>query len=497
MPHVTIIRPCKGFEPCLDDCLRSSLQQDYPREKLTIYFCVATRQDPAVHTIQRVLAEHPDHDAKLLVEEDDEVLQQKDPQLPTLGPNPKIRNMSRAYREAKGDFVWILDCNIWINQGACGRMVDKLCGLSNNNSERPHKLVHHLPVAIDIPVVEAFAHIQSSERHLATPHKPIQNILTTKETYLGGRLDEAFLSSAHAKMYIAINTVAVAPCICGKSSMFRRSHLNALTNDDQSTDTRFGSGIDFFSENICEDHLIGDLLWKASIPSSMPPAAKMWKNHGLICTDIAFQPVSAMTISAYIARRVRWLRVRKFTVPAATLVEPGTEAVLCSAMGAFGFTKSLWTQDYVRSSLSVFAMLWLGSLLGWAAVDLAVYKLLQSQRTIERSGGKDQAVPPFVNPLNKGRRSVLAWAASWLAREFLTLPIWLWAIWGGATVIWRDKKLWVGFDMKVHEVIEPGIHEQQQPLLSGDLHNGLQSTDVTGMGDAYPKVSANHKVRRD
>lgn len=43
-------------------------------------------------------------------------------------------------------------------------------------------------------------------------------------------LEELFLSTSHAKFYTAISTVAVAPCIVGKSNMFRRSHLNALTN---------------------------------------------------------------------------------------------------------------------------------------------------------------------------------------------------------------------------------------------------------------------------
>ena len=52
-----------------------------------------------------------------------------------------------------------------------------------------------------------------------------------------------------------------------------------------------------------------------------------------------------------------------------------------------------------------------------------------------------------------------------MSREALTLPIWTWAIWGGVTVVWRDKKLWVGLDMKVHEVNAATHDEQLQPLL--------------------------------
>lgn len=491
MPHVTIIRPCKGLEPCLDDCLRSSLLQDYPRGKLTVYFCIESCADPAWETIQRVLAQHPDSDAKVFVEQDDSLLCTTGKGAQGLGPNPKIRNMSRAYREAKGDLVWILDCNIWVNPGACGRMVDRICGLSPNGSARPFKFVHHLPVAIDVPIAEGFAYAELEIANSVKSSMQTKKVFHSETTYLGGRLDEAFLSTAHAKMYVAINTVAVAPCICGKSSMFRRSHLNALTNHDESIETRFGSGIDAFSENICEDHLIGDLLWKAPIPSSMSHASKTWRNHGLVYTDIALQPVSAMTLSAYVARRVRWLRVRKFTVPAATLVEPGTEALLCSAMGAFGMMRSPLTERYFHPSIFVFAMLWIGSIVIWATVDLIVYRLLQSRKTIEPSAISGRAKPSFVHTDSRNQRSLPAWLASWFGREALTLPIWMWATWGGATVVWRDKKLWVGFDMKVHEVEETASDGQSQQLLVKGLPHDVQRAGTTS------PVRSHTKARRD
>ena len=69
---------------------------------------------------------------------------------PQLGPNPKIRNMSRAYREAKGDIVWILDCNVWVDRGTLGHMVDRLCGYSLKGQVRPYKLVHQIPIVVDV-----------------------------------------------------------------------------------------------------------------------------------------------------------------------------------------------------------------------------------------------------------------------------------------------------------------------------------------------------------
>ncbi|KAK5950087.1 Ceramide glucosyltransferase [Knufia fluminis] len=446
-------------EPYLYECLESALEQDYPKDKLTVYFCVASRDDPACNTIERVIARHSQHDCQILVEEEDPALE-AGTQETRLGPNPKIRNMSRAYREAKGDLVWILDCNIWVGRGACGRMVDKICGFSQQGQQRPFKFVHHLPVAVDVPVKEAFYDQPADPAHDTRGIAPGTSSQSAIQHY-GGRLDEAFLSSAHAKMYVAINTVAVAPCICGKSSMFRRSHLNALTNEDYSTETRLGSGIDYFSENICEDHLIGDLLWKGKIPSTIVADAKTWSNHGLVYGDVVLQPVSGMPISSYVARRVRWLRVRKFTVPMATLVEPGTESFLCSLVGAYGLTTLPATKDYLGDSWQVLLGLWVLSIAGWIAADWMVYLLLQSGKTVEATSGR---LPPFTQPTRR-RRPFFVWLVSWLGRETLTLPIWTWAIWGGVSVVWRDKKLWVGLDMKVHDYDET-TNEQREPLLS-------------------------------
>lgn len=476
IPQVTVIRPCKGKEPYLYECLASTFRQTYPNQKLTIYLCISSRQDAACATITRVLEDFPNHDARLFVEEEDPKLKDDPESVIKLGPNPKIRNMSRAYREAKGDLVWILDCNVWLNSGACGRMVDRLNGYKQGSPAQPFKFVHHIPIAVDVSEDPNIQHKDTNSYYEELPIlAKTEDFLPEKISYFGGRLDEAFLSSAHAKMYVAINTVAIAPCICGKSSMFRRSHLNALTNTDHSTDTRFGSGIDFFSENICEDHLIGDLLWKSKVPHTMPRSATAWRNHGLVYGDLATQPVADMSISNYIARRVRWLRVRKFTVPAATLVEPGTESFLCSAIGAFGATtwsrsKFLFGNSWLHTTL-----LWIVSVAVWIAVDWTVYILLQSGRTTETSQGGnsvDKTVPSFACPLTetpfRSRRPFWTWLKSWFAREALALPIWTWAIWGGATVVWRDKKLWVGLDMKVHEV----NGSSKQPIVSANIKSG-------------------------
>lgn len=466
IPHVTVIRPVKGLEPQLYECLAATFRQTYPRNKLTIRFCVSSRDDPAYATLERLLTDFPDFDAQILVEDDDPNLRGDGN---NLGPNPKIRNMSRAYREAKGDIVWIIDCNVWVGKGAAGRMVDKLCGLRADGSHAmPYKFVHQLPLVVDsvgASAGEEARGIATNEDEsgvsspLLTDRKP-QGLVQTA----GGRLEEIFMAGSHAKFYTAINTVAVAPCIVGKSNMFRRSHLDALTADSSD----YAPGIDYFSQNICEDHLIGDLLWRKRVPAEK--AGEKWGKHALVFGDVAIQPMARTSLSAYVARRVRWLRVRKWTVTLATLVEPGVESIVCSGYGAFAVTTLPWFRERLGglpNTWTAFALTWLLGVTVWMVVDRITYNKLHSVASVEL----DEDTPSFARPPRGcSRRPFGEWLAAWVGREVLALPIWVYAVLGGTTVQWRNKSFWVGMDMKVHEIRpKSGVARHE----NGDPGNGL------------------------
>ncbi|KAI9707593.1 MAG: hypothetical protein M1836_000554 [Candelina mexicana] len=466
VPYVTILRPVKGLEPSLYECLASTFRQTYPRSKLTTYFCVSSRTDPAYAVLERLLADFPFFDTRIFVEDEDPNLHTQAGHVPHLGPNPKIRNMSRGYREAKGDIIWMIDCNVWVGKGVAGRMVDKLCGFSNSGQVQKYKFVHQLPLVVDTAInsfsneasglfhdpsyEEAHATSTSTEsfslHHTSFPDHSPPTILSTA----GGRLEELFLSSSHAKFYTAINTVLISPCIVGKSNMFRRSHLSSLTSHNPHS----APGIDFFSDNICEDHLIGDLLWRGKI--SGEAEGEKWGKHALVFGDLAIQPMAGMSAVEYIARRVRWLRVRKWTVIAATMVEPGTESLLCSAYGAFGLTTLPWvhTRFGIPNTWTAFVLLWLLSVTLWALVDWTVYLKLHSAASIE----VDEYTPDFARPPKgtRSRRPFGEWIAAWIGREVLALPIWIWAVYGGSTVVWRGKRFRVGRDLRAHEIREGG-----------------------------------------
>jgi ceramide glucosyltransferase len=397
-----------------------------------------------------------DFDVKVFVEEEDPYLT-GDSKMMRLGPNPKIRNLSRGYREARGDIVWVIDCNVWVGKGVAGRMVDKLCGFTTKGRGKKYKFVHQLPVVVDttwedesetsgsgsLPLSKLES--DSGIASISPSHCSPNPTTPARQISAGGRLEELFLSSSHAKFYTAINTVLIAPCIVGKSNMFRRSHLNHLTANRSSYSPY--PGIDFFSNNICEDHLIGDLLWRGTVPEE--EAGETWGKHALVLGDLSIQPITRVSVREYVARRVRWLRVRKFTVTLATLVEPGTESFLASICGAYAVT----TLPIFNNSLHIpqtwvsFAGLWLLSITLWALVDRTLYLVLHSSRSVEVDGH----TPGFAKALYT-RRTFWEWAVAWLGRESLAFPIWAWAVFGGTTVMWRGRAFRVGVDMRVHEV---------------------------------------------
>ncbi|MBZ0149247.1 MAG: ceramide glucosyltransferase, partial [Pseudorhodoplanes sp.] len=97
-PAVTIVRPVCGLENFIEETLRSSFLLDYPR--VEILFCVARADDPAGALAQRLMADYPWIDARLLVGNE------------RISGNPKLNNMFKGWREASHDFVVFADSNV-------------------------------------------------------------------------------------------------------------------------------------------------------------------------------------------------------------------------------------------------------------------------------------------------------------------------------------------------------------------------------------------------
>ena len=151
--------------------------------------------------------------------------------------NPKVNNLMRAYQGAAHDILWVLDSNVMVDSGTLARSVDALDGppTAAPGSRRRIALVHHVPFAF-----------------------------ATEQT-LGSHVEQAFLNTNHAKMYVAINTVAVDSCVVGKSCLYRKSDLERVDGTLKPVADTAGrpreKGLAAFGRFLAEDNMIAGALW--------------------------------------------------------------------------------------------------------------------------------------------------------------------------------------------------------------------------------------------
>jgi ceramide glucosyltransferase len=288
-----------------------------------------------------------------------------------VGVNPKVNNLMRPYLEAEHDILWVLDSNITISPGALARAVDILT--APPRSGKKISLVHHVPFA------------------------------TVSTPTLGAKVEEAFLNTTHAKMYLAINALAVESCVMGKSNLYRRSDVDRLDGSfkphkEDTPDPSTERGLKIFGKYLAEDNMLAAALWH-----------ELDIRHDLSC-DVAYNAIGDMSLKDYILRRVRWIRVRKHMMLSATLLEPWTESIALGVVAAlsvhclFGIPHWLFLICHFSA---------------WMFVDLDVYCSVAG------------------HPLPHGSRS--SFFVAWAIRESLAFPIWLYGV-VGSHVTWRGKK---------------------------------------------------------
>ncbi|KAL7321078.1 Ceramide glucosyltransferase [Mucor circinelloides] len=337
---VSIIRPLKGVDLELEANLRSSFIQNYP--KFEVIFSVASAKDPAIKIVEKLRKEYQHVDSRLIVGDH------------PVGINPKINNMLESYKTAKYDILWVLDSNVHVDRDTLGRSVDQLMlpGIG---------LVHHLPIAV-------------------------------QPANYAAEIEQTFLDTNHAKMYLAINGVGIASCVMGKSNLYRRSDLDRV------------GGLEKFGKYMAEDNIIGEALWHQGLRHRMS-------------ADVACQALGPISIGGYCARRARWVRLRKYIVTAATLVEPITESIVCGIMGAFGF------YNVFNIPMPIFfAVHWTW----WFINDCVLYRTLVSASSLHTLDA--QKPLPFLHFLR-----------AWISREVLALPLYLYAM-AGTRISWRDQE---------------------------------------------------------
>lgn len=435
---VTILRPLKGVDPELDICLSSAFEQDYPAGKFEIIFCVESPRDPAIPVAQSLLEKYPNIPARILVGSETSP--------DHYGPNPKVNNLAKGYFAAEHDIIWVWDSNVWVAPGALRRSVLSLQNSTDNGrctinplSKRGRRvvLVHHLPLAIAV--------------------NPL----------LGACCDEMFLLTAHSKFYCSLNNVAVAPCVNGKSNLYRRSDLDhavykmgkgyAPSTDGQSGDAirdaafysqQEGHGIRFFARYIGEDNMIATALWNSL------------NGRTGMTGDCAIQPlggINSTTLKDYIKRRVRWLRARKYMVLAATLLEPSTECFVSGIFGTFAISV-LWNSTFFLWKVFI------THVISWVVIDYVQFHTLILFAADDEALAMTKSGTPYfvkasfdaVNPSSKSKdvsvcRTLKSWLPLWMLRESLALPIWIIAM-AGHEIIWRNKPFRIKADLSAEEL---------------------------------------------
>jgi len=107
-PGVSVLKPVHGDSPFLYDSLRTFCLQDYPRYE--VIFGAHTPDDPAIAVVNRLIAENPDLDLRLVVDE-------------TLaGPNRKAANLANIARTAKYDIFVLADSDVRVDRDCVASM---------------------------------------------------------------------------------------------------------------------------------------------------------------------------------------------------------------------------------------------------------------------------------------------------------------------------------------------------------------------------------------
>lgn len=444
---VTIIRPIKGIDPELSSCLESSFQQNYPREKLQILFCVDSPGDESIPIIEKLIQKYPDVNASILVSQGYDYRTGRS--IERFGPNPKVNNLSKGFLNADNDILWIMDSNVWASANILRNSVKALNEDTNNGrpnrSARKVKLVHHMPLALSVnPHIDSDTDLEYSLSPVNSRDQSHKRFLKK----LGAKLDEMFLLTSHLKFYVSLNNLAVAPCVNGKSNIYRKSDLDLAVakipaarssffgSDDVIADAKYytslgpGNSLKLFSRYIGEDNMIGICLWENLFSKTA------------LTGDFVIQPLSGTdnTVNDYITRRVRWLRVRKYMVLMATLVEPTTESLVCGLFGNYALSTLLWKTWFNWKLFVVHMAIWI--LTDYVQYYTLINNIAQSNYQVNWL--QKSHLPPLT-------RSFINWFYIWIMRELLALPIWIMAM-CGHEIDWRGRPFKIKNDLTAVEL---------------------------------------------
>jgi len=137
-PPISIIRPVCGLDAYEELTLRSTFELDYPRYEILL--CCASPDDPVVALAERLIAEHPQVKARLLIGDDQP------------SQNPKLNNVVKGWRNAAHEWIVMADSNVAMPRDYLQRLMSAWgpgIGLISAPAigERPHNVWAELECA--------------------------------------------------------------------------------------------------------------------------------------------------------------------------------------------------------------------------------------------------------------------------------------------------------------------------------------------------------------
>ncbi|KAK7477849.1 hypothetical protein BaRGS_00030927 [Batillaria attramentaria] len=179
--------------------------------------------------------------------------------------NPMVQNMVQGYEAAQYEYVWISSSRILASTEILEDMVIKL--------QQPNvALVHQMP-------------------------------FFTQASGLGSVVEKIYFGCALARYYIAFNMLGLC-CVTGMSYLFKKSLLDQL------------NGLGWFGKHyLAEDYFLTKAMHE--------------KGYKLVMSAYpAQQNVSSVSVSSFVDRMVRWLRLRlNMMTLVASVLEPLTECL--------------------------------------------------------------------------------------------------------------------------------------------------------------------------
>lgn len=201
---VSILKPLKGADPALFQNLETFFKMECVIAH-ELLFSIESSEDPAHAIVIELMQRYPKVSSRLFtLKSADEKAHIK---------NPKIRNISTAFDEAKFDLMWISDSNVRVR----ATELDYLVSLFDKKTG----MVTSIVAGVDFKGI-------------------------------GGALESVFLGTFYARFMALCNRFA-KPCVVGKSMLFRKSDT-----------LRFG-GLKCLAEFLAEDFMAGEAMRKLGL----------------------------------------------------------------------------------------------------------------------------------------------------------------------------------------------------------------------------------------